>query len=341
MGKLKVVLIGCGSISGAWISPSLKEPDIKFVGLVDIKKENAINKAEEFNLTDVVIGTDLKEVLKETKPDIVFNCTIPASHYETTITAMESGCHVLVEKPMADNMDDAKRMIDVSLKTGKTLAVLQNYRFKNYIEGVREFIFSKKIGDLTTINSDFYIGAHFEGFRKYMPHVLIADMAIHTFDMARYISDADPISVYCKEWNPEGSWAERDISALAVFEMTKGIIYSYRGSWCSEGFSTTWDADWRIIGDEGTILWNGNEKFLAEKVAEETGFVRKTEPVKIDFPPKYPESEGHAGVIKNFIHSIITDEKPLTTCQDNIKSLSMVLSAIESSKKKKEIKINI
>ncbi len=341
MEKLKVVLVGCGGISGAWLTPALKEPDIQFVGLVDIKKENAIDKAEEFNLIDVIVGTNLKDVLKETKPDIVFNCTIPASHYETTITAMDFGCHVLVEKPMADNIDDARKMVEVSLKTGKTLAVMQNYRFNNYIERIREFIFSKQIGDLTTMNSDFYIGAHFEGFRKYMPHVLLADMAIHTFDMARYISDADPISVYCKEWNPEGSWAERDISAAAIFEMTKGIVYSYRGSWCSEGFTTTWSSDWRLIGDDGSILWNGSEKFSAEKVVEETGFIRKTKPIGIQFPQKDSESEGHAGVIKNFIHSVITGEKPITTSEDNIKSLAMVLSAIESSQKKKEVKIKI
>ena len=67
-------------------------------------------------------------------------------------------------------------------------------------------------------------------------------MAIHTFDMARFISGADPVAVYCKEWNPSGSWYDHDASAIAIFEMTGGIVYTYRGSWCAEGLNTTWES---------------------------------------------------------------------------------------------------
>src|SRR6266581_2652143 len=72
------------------------------------------------------------------------------------------------------------------------------------------------------------IGAHFEGFRQHMRHVLLLDMAIHTFDAARLLTGADPVSVYCKEWNPVGSWYDHDASAVAFFEMTNGIVYTYR-----------------------------------------------------------------------------------------------------------------
>ena len=54
--------------------------------------------------------------------------------------------------------------------------------------------------------ADFFIGAHFGGFRDEMAHVLLLDMAIHTFDQARKILGADPVSVYCHEFNPAGSW---------------------------------------------------------------------------------------------------------------------------------------
>ncbi len=58
-----------------------------------------------------------------------------------------------------------------------------------------------------------------------MTHVLLLDMAIHTFDAARLISSADPVGVYCHEWNPAGSWYDRDASAAAIFEMSNG--------WCT------------------------------------------------------------------------------------------------------------
>ena len=78
---------------------------------------------------------------------------------------------------------------------------------------------SGAVGPLTTVNCDFYIGAHFGGFRDRMEHVLLLDMAIHTFDQARFIMGADPVSVYCNEWNPAGSWYDHDASAIAIFEM--------------------------------------------------------------------------------------------------------------------------
>lgn len=57
--------------------------------------------------------------------------------------------------------------------------------------------------------------AHFGGFRDKMPSPLILDMAIHHFDLARYMSGADPVAVYAKEFNPAGSWYKGDVSATA------------------------------------------------------------------------------------------------------------------------------
>ena len=94
-----------------------------------------------------------------------------------------------------------------------------------------------------------------------MAHVLIKDMAIHTFDAARFITSQNPKSVYAMEWNPEGSWYSRDASAAAIFEMTGNVIFNYRGSWCSEGHRTPWESEWRILGTKGSIRWDGNTNY--------------------------------------------------------------------------------
>jgi predicted dehydrogenase len=91
------------------------------------------------------------------------------------------------------------------------------------------------------------MGPHFGGFRESMRHVLLLDMAIHTFDAARFLSGEDALAVYCHETNPRGTWYEHGASATAVFEMTNGVTFTYRGSWCAEGLGTGWGADWRII----------------------------------------------------------------------------------------------
>lgn len=338
---IRVLFVGCGGISRAWLTPICKEKEIKIVGLVDIKLSAAEEKAKEFNLTDAFISTDFKEALRKTKPDAVFNCTVPEAHYEITINALKHGCHVLGEKPLASTMFHAKKLVEEAEKRKKIFAVIQNRRYYHYIRGVQRFLSSKKIGNLYSASSEFYIGAHFGGFRDTMKHVLLLDMSIHTFDMARFLTGSDPVSVYCYEWNPVSSWYSHGACANAIFEMTGGIIYTYLGSWCAEGMNTTWAGNWRFIGNKGSALWNGMEKFEAQKVIGKTGFIRKTKNLTIEFPEKKEEEEGHHGLIREFLHSIRTGKKPMTSADDNIKSLAMVFGAIESARKKRPVKINI
>ena len=152
-------------------------------------------------------------------------------------------------------------------RAGRTFAVMQNYRYNPGIRRLKRLLESGEIGPVTTVHSDFYVGAHFGGFRDHMEHVLLLDMAIHTFDAARLIAGADPVAMYCKEWNPAGSWYDHDASAVAIFELSNNLVYTYRGSWCAEGMNTSWECDWRIVGQTGSVTWDGGEGFQAEIVA--------------------------------------------------------------------------
>ncbi len=230
---IDAVLAGCGGISSTWLRAASKIDGLRIVGLVDINLQAAENRRQEFGL-EAVVGTDLEAVLKAVKPQAVFDCTVPQAHKATTLTALAHGCHVLGEKPLSDSLADARQMVEAASRSGLTYAVCQNRRYQPEIRALSEWIASGAFGALTTLNCDFYIGAHFGGFRERMPHVLLVDMAIHTFDQARLISGADPVAVYCKDWNPRGSWYEHGASAVAVFEMSSGIVFTYRGSWCSE-----------------------------------------------------------------------------------------------------------
>lgn len=233
--KLRAVLVGCGGISGAWLKALGEIPAVELVGLVDLDEGAARRRAAEFGLGAVATGADLAAMLDRTAPDLVFDCAVPGAHVAVTLAALERGCHVLGEKPLADTMDGARRLVAAARSAGKLFAVIQNRRYNANIRRLRRFLDSGAIGPLTTVTSDFFIGAHFGGFRDRMVHVLLLDMAIHTFDAARFLTGADPAAVYCKEWNPAGSWYERDAAAVAIFELTGGLVYTYRGSWCAEG----------------------------------------------------------------------------------------------------------
>jgi predicted dehydrogenase len=156
-------------------------------------------------------------------------------------------------------------------------------------------------------------------------------MAIHTFDAARLIAGADPLSVYCHEWNPTGSWYDHDASAVAVFEMTDGIVCTYRGSWCAEGLRTTWESEWRIIGTQGSVKWDGADAFQAQAVAERGEFFSAVRDLEVPPPDPTDPAGGHAGLISDFVRCLQTGATPETICTDNIKSLAMVFGAIESA----------
>lgn len=335
---LRAVLAGCGSMSAAWLQAARDIPDLQIVGLVDLNKAAAHARAAEY-APQAAVGVQLQALLDRTQPDLVFDCTVPEAHCEVTLTALRHGCHVLGEKPLADTRENARRMVAAAEEAGKLYAVIQNRRYDARIRRLRAFVASGAFGPLTTVHSDFFIGAHFGGFRDRMEHPLALDMAIHTFDMARFLTGADPVSVYCKEWNPSASWYDHPASAVAVFELTGGLIYTYRGSWCAEGLNTSWEAEWRLIGERGSAKWDGFDQMEAQVVTEETGFRYPLRDAEI--PPAAPDAKngGHRGLIQEFVDCARAGTTPETTASDNIKSLAMVFAAIESARQKREVAV--
>lgn len=339
--QTRIVLAGCGGISGGWIDAATKMPDVALVGFVDINEDAAKRKRGDAKADSAEVGTDLKAMIKLTKPDIVFDCSVPAAHHEITTTALGLGCHVLGEKPMADSIENAKRMVAAARQAGKIYAVMQNRRYSKWILAYHQLLHEGTLGQLHTLHSDFYIGAHFGGFRDHMKHVLVLDMAIHTFDAARKISGADPVGVFCKEWNPVGSWYAHDASAVAMFEMSNGLIYTYNGSWCSDGAGTSWEASWRGICTKGTALWDGGGGFRAERVSKVEGFCSPVEPVAVPEPKALDFPEGHHACIRDMVTCIQQGRVPQTGCEDNIKSVAMVFGAIESADTGKFVTISV
>ena len=330
--KLKVVVTGCGGMSRTWFSVAAEMNSVEIVGLVDIRRQSSLDCAQEFGLQEALIGTELGDVLDKSSPDIVFDCTVPEAHVDITLEALSHGCHVLGEKPMADSMENARRMLEAAQNAGKLYAVIQNRRYDLRIRRLRHLLAEDGIGQITTLNSDYYMGPHFGGFRERMKHSLLLDMAIHTFDAARFITGEDPISVYCKEWNPLGSWYDHGASAIAVFEMTGGVVYTYRGSWCSEGLKTSWNSDWHIMGTKGSIKWDGEDEFSGRSMAEICGPHAEWEGLEVTGHEPMARIGGHAGLIHEFVDCVRTGNTPETACTDNIKSLAMVFAAIESAK---------
>lgn len=333
----RVVLAGCGGISRAWLEPLKRLPELELVGLVDLVEATAQARAAEFGF-QVPTGSDLNAMLLETRPDLVFNCTVPEAHCSVTLAALAAGAHVFGEKPLADSLSEAEAMVRAARDAGKVFAVMQNRRYDPAIRALRDALQSGVIGRVTTVHADFFIAAHFGGFREAMKHVLIKDMAIHTFDAARFLTAAYPRTVYCHEWNPEGSWYGADASALAVFEMSDSVVFSYRGSWCSEGFHTPWESVWRIIGTKGTVIWDG-AGVRCEVVGKREGFIYEHLPLTPPAPEPARAGSLHEAATASFVHALRQGQTPETHAEDNIHSLRMVLGAVESAETRKVVNL--
>jgi predicted dehydrogenase len=329
--KYKVIVAGCGGMSKVWIEYARSRSDIEIVGLVDLYENTALQRKEEYKLSAKYFK-DLSEAITETGANLVFDVTIPEAHKGITLTALEMGCDVFGEKPMGASIEDAAAMLEASAKTGNTYAVMQNRRFNKQIRAFRDFVHSGEIGQPGMINADFFLGPHFGGFRDEMDSPLILDMAIHTFDQARFITGAAPVSVYCHEFNPEGSWYKGNASAVCIFEFSDGTVFSYRGSWCAEGAPTSWEASWRVTGSKGSAIWDGTNSPYGEVIDPngEEKFFRDQK--KIEAPLNWNGQEGHFGCLDEMFSALEESRKAETDCSDNIKSVAMVYKAIESAK---------
>lgn len=330
-------------MSRGWLKAVAETPAlagaIKIVGLVDLDPKIAEARAGEFGLADAIIATDLDTALTELKPDLLFDVVIPQARRDVVATGLRHGCHVLTEKPMAASMEDARAIVELAAQSGRVHAVIQNRRFIPGMRRIKRLLDSGALGTVTTLNCDFYIGAHFGGFRDAMQHPLLLDMAIHTLDAARFLSGKAPLAVYCLETNPTGSWYAQAAAASAIFEFEDGIVFNYRGSWCAEGANTSWESAWRIVGTRGTVLWDGFDNFEAKVVASDTGFFRELAAIDVPPPADEAETHGHASVIADFLAAVRSGRPPETAGSDNIKSLAMVFAAIDSAARRQRVEI--
>ena len=166
--KFKALLVGAGGMGKGWGKNLMECDQTELVGWVDIRPDAAAAAADELKLKPVYVGADLGAAISMAKPDFLVDVTVPEAHHDVTLQALAAGLPVLGEKPMASSMEEARAMVAASEKAGKLYMVSQSRRYDARIQTYRRLI-TENIGALGILNSDFYIGAHFGGFRDAMP----------------------------------------------------------------------------------------------------------------------------------------------------------------------------
>lgn len=326
------IVVGCGGMGRTWMKNLRDNPRAELVGVVDIRQEASAQAATDFGLPTTAAFTDVAAAIAALKPDFVCDITIPQAHSPTTVAAHAAGIPTLGEKPLADTLDAGRAMVQAARSSGKLAMISQSRRYNDRHVALRDAIRSGAIGEVTTLTCDFFIGAHFGGFRDEMASPLILDMAIHHFDLARFFVGKDAKRVFAHEFNPQGSWYRGDVSASVIFELDDGLVFTYRGSWCAEGCHTSWDGNWRIIGSKGTLLLEQDQHPRGQRVVPqaEQKFFSTLEDIVV--PSTTLNGQGIAGSLNEFLDALAGGDAPQCLLADNLRSLAMVEAAIASSR---------
>lgn len=312
---LRVVVVGAGGMGRAWLRTVEESPLVELVGIVDLDLDTARIAAAATGRTDLPVGAGTAALASDVGAQAVINVTVPAAHHPVTTEALAAGLPVLGEKPVASTVAEGLSLAAAAELHGQLFMVSQSRRYNRHLFEAKRL--SASLGAVGIVSAEFFKAPHFGGFRDAMEHPLLLDMAIHQFDMARFLLDADPVSVFCEEYNPSWSWYRGDAGSTAIFEMTGGERFVFTGSWCSPGQETSWNASWRISGEHGTVLWDGDNRPVSS-IASDAG------------TGEDPGLE-IAGSLRDFVAAVRTGSPPMGRVHQNIMSLAMVEAAILSA----------
>jgi len=199
MDKIRIGVIGTGSIAREHLKAYQKNPHVEIYALCDINPEILAKRAEEFAVERTF--TNLDDMLKLPEIDAVSVCTWNAAHAPCTIAALNAGKHVLCEKPMAMNAEEAKAMKEAAEKNGKLLMIGFVRRFGNDCDILMDLISNDQFGEIyyakaTYLRRNGNPGGWFGDKARSGGGPLI-DLGVHVIDLSRYLlGRPKPVSVY-------------------------------------------------------------------------------------------------------------------------------------------------
>lgn len=159
----KVAIVGCGFVSDGHVSCLNRIPDADIVGIADSNPDAVERLATAFGID--ASFTDTESLYAETTPDVVHILTPPQTHEKLTIEAMQRGCDVLLEKPMAPTAAESKRILEGAAQYGKALALCHNFLFLPCVQQALQMLRNGDLGDLVGVdiawrppNRGFHVG---------------------------------------------------------------------------------------------------------------------------------------------------------------------------------------
>lgn len=348
---LHVGLLGCGRITYETHIPILRRvKDVEIVAVCDKNKETAKKTAKMLKIPRYF--TELSDMLDDGNIDIINNCTPVGLHASTSIQAMEHGCHVLVEKPMALQVEEANKLIHVSNRKKVKLGVIHNTLFNPAVVKMRALVQDGRLGDIIGMDIKYFERRN-DGWVQNknhwshkLPGGMFGELLAHPIYLERdFIGDLDVIAVHSRKFS-SFQWIKSDeLRVIVDGEKGIGTITTSLNAPRNEEIIDIYGTDMNLHIDlpTATIIKYKPTTVPSFPTSRDSVSLGKdnlnrafqritctfTNATKFLFG-RLPN--GHQIIIPQFIESVRCDETPLITAEDGrevVKVLEEITKQIE------------
>lgn len=303
--------------------------NVNVLALSDLNSEVLRSQTEKWNIPNTF--TDYKQMLAMPEIEVV-DVAVPAEyHKRVVLDCLASGKHVLCQKPLSDNFNDALEMVNAAEKAGLILAVNQNTRWIPTYRKCASLIRDGAIGKpLMTIFEDHYWTDDHQ-YELERERFLLLKNTIHKVETIRMWFDGEPDTIYAQLVKAESHPArgESIASISLTYENGHSVTLIDDGASSSPGFRRI-----LIHGTEGAIR-------LDDTTIE---FFKKQQGIRSNWQPLEVAGKRNPdafyGVMAALLVAIERGEQPEHNARENLKSLNLVFQAYESASTKQAVKLN-
>jgi UDP-N-acetylglucosamine 3-dehydrogenase len=309
---MRIGIIGVGKMGYNHVKIFSSMKDVQVVGVADVNETLVHEVAAEHGAKPFL---DYRDLLAQNLDAV--SIVVPTTlHKAVAFDALRAGCHILVEKPISATLDDGKEMIALARKLNKKLLVGHVERFNPAVGILKEIIDDGVLGEVVSISS--------KRVGPYQPRItdcgIILDLAPHDIDVISYLYNDRVREVYAIAGRAFHSYEDHATLMLKFRRGTAGII------------ETSWlpphrERHLNVVGNSGVAMLD----FIDQKVvvydknwAREANVDRK-EPLKSE--------------LRYFIKLISNGEQPIVSGEDSLHALSVALTAIESYKSGRVLRV--
>jgi predicted dehydrogenase len=331
---VRLIQVGLGNWGFSWTREVIpRVAAAEPVAYVDASPEAIRRVQGELGVDPALCFSSLAEAVEAVDAELVLATLRTEAHFPVARAALEAGLNVLVEKPFASTMAEAKALVALAAERDRVLMVSQNYRFQPAPILAAELIEAEALGPVNLVGIEFRRHAPTQGYIYWdFPDPLLADMSIHHFDLMRMVLGDNPKAVSCRTWNAPSSPFLNHPIGVATIEFERGTIVSYRGSWMSGGDTTPWAGEWTMDCSDGEIWWTSRDHFGGKQGPDRLIMKRRGEAPeeRALSPAAHTDRAGTLDAICRAIASG-TDLPRFSSGADNLWSFALVQASIQSA----------